>query len=139
MERQLKKYFIEAQAQKGDARENLLRKFEIRLDNVVFRLGWAKSRPAARQLVNHGHVLINGKRVSIPSYQVKKGEVISLTDKTNKSKLTEDLLVSLKKYAAPTWLAPETEKLQAKVLGDPAGDELGEISPISLIVEFYSR
>ena len=139
LERQLKKYFIEAQAQKGDARENLLRKFEIRLDNVVFRLGWAKSRPAARQLVNHGHVLINGKRVSIPSYQVKKGEVISLTDKTNKSKLTEDLLVSLKKYAAPTWLAPETEKLQAKVLGDPAGDELGEISPISLIVEFYSR
>jgi len=139
LERQLKKYFIEARAQKGDARENLLRKFEIRLDNVVFRLGWAKSRPAARQLVNHGHVLINGKRVSIPSYQVKKGEVISLTDKTNKSKLTEDLLVSLKKYAAPTWLAPETEKLQAKVLGDPAGDELGDISPISLIVEFYSR
>src|SRR3989344_1992414 len=139
LERQLKKYFIEAQAQKGDARENLLRKFEIRLDNVIFRLGWAKSRPAARQLVNHGDILINGQRVSIPSYQVKMGEVITLTDKINKSKLIENLLVSLKKYEAPTWLAPESGKIEAKVLAAPAGDELGDIMPIGLIVEFYSR
>jgi len=139
LERQLKKYFIEAQAQKGDARENLLRKLETRLDNVIFRLGWAKSRPAARQLVNHGHVLIGGKRVSIPSYQVKRGLVISLTDRTNKSKLTENLLVSLKKYETPTWLSQEGEKLQANVLEAPAGLELGDVASIGLIVEFYSR
>lgn len=138
-EKQLKKYFTEAQAQKGDARENLIRKFETRLDNVMFRLGWAKSRAAARQLVNHGHVMINGKRVSIPSYQVRKGEVISLTDKTMKSKLTENLLASLKKYETPTWLAQELDKLEAKVLAAPTTDELGDVSSIGLIVEYYSR
>ncbi len=138
-EKQLKKYFKDAQAKKGDARENLMCRFETRLDNVVFRLGWAKSRAAARQLVNHGHVMINGKRVSIPSYQVRKGEAISLTDKTNKSKLTEGLLASLKKFQAPTWLAQEPEKLEAKVLGEPTGEDLGDISSIGLIVEFYSR
>ncbi|MDD2753467.1 MAG: 30S ribosomal protein S4 [Candidatus Portnoybacteria bacterium] len=138
-EKQLKKYFKEAQAQKGDARENLIRKFEMRLDNVMFRLGWAKSRAAARQLVNHGHVAINGKRVSIPSYQVRKGESISLTEKTMKSKLTENLLASLKKYEAPTWLAQEQNKLEAKVLAAPTADELGDVSSIGLIVEYYSR
>lgn len=138
-EKQLKKYFKEARAKKGDARENLIRHFEMRLDNVVFRLGWARSRAAARQLVNHGHVMINNKRVSIPSYIVKKGETITLTDRTNKSKLTEGLLASLKKYEAPTWLAQEPEKIQARVLGEPTGEDLGDVSSIGLIVEFYSR
>lgn len=138
-EKQFKKYFSEAQAKKGDVRENLMRKFEMRLDNVIFRLGWARSRPAARQLVNHGHILINGRRVSIPSYQVKKGECISLTDRTIKSKLTENLAVLLKKYEAPTWLTLEKDKLTAKVIGEPTVDDLGDIIPIGLIVEFYSR
>ncbi len=138
-EKQLKKYFKEARAKKGDARENLMRKFEMRLDNVIFRLGWARSRSAARQLVNHGHVLINGKRVSIPSCQVKKGQVIGLTDRTNKSELTENLLAFLKKYEAPNWLAQESNKIEAKVLGEPAGEDLGDMTPIGLIVEFYSR
>ncbi|MBU2265224.1 30S ribosomal protein S4 [Patescibacteria group bacterium] len=138
-ERQLKKYFIEARAKKGDARENLMRRFETRLDNVIFRLGWAKSRAAARQLVNHGHVLINNKRVSIPSYQVKKGETITLTERTKKSKLIENLLISLKKYQAPTWLGQEPDELKARVLGVPAGEDLGDISAIGLIVEYYSR
>jgi len=138
-EKQLKKYFNEARAKKGDARENLMRKFEMRLDNVIFRLGWAKSRSAARQLVNHGHVMIGGKRVSIPSFQVKKGQTISLTERTNKSKLTENLLAFLKKYEAPNWLVQESDKIEAKVLGEPAGENLGDIMPIGLIVEFYSR
>ncbi len=139
LERQLKKYFKEAQAQKGDARENLMRQFEMRLDNVIFRLGWAKSRAAARQLVNHGHVLINNKRVSIPSYRVRKDEIISLTDRTKKSKLTENLLASLKKFQTPTWLLQEKDALEAKVLGVPSGEDLGDLAPVSLIVESYSR
>jgi len=139
LERQLKKYFVEAQTKKGDTRENLIRRFETRLDNVVYRLGWAKSRPAARQLVNHGHVLINNKRVSIPSYQVKKSEILALTDRTNKSKLTENLLTSLSKHQLPTWLAQEPGKLEAKILGEPTGEDLGDMNPIGLIVEYYSR
>ena len=135
----MKKYFVESRAKKGDARENLMRRLETRLDNVIFRLGWSKSRPAARQLVNHGHVLINGKRVSIPSYEVRKGEVIALTDRTNKSKLVENLLASLAKYQSPSWLAQEPEKIEAKILGEPAGEDLGDVSSIGLIVEFYSR
>lgn len=138
-EKQLKKYFREARAKKGDARENLMRAFEMRLDNAVFRLGWAKSRAAARQLVSHGHVLVNGKRVSIPSYQVKKGQVIALTERTNKSKLVENLLASLKKYEAPTWLAQSADKIEARVLGEPTAEDLGDMTPIGLIVEFYSR
>jgi len=138
-EKQLKKYFREARAKKGDARENLMRAFEMRLDNAVFRLGWAKSRAAARQLVSHGHVLVNGKRVSIPSYQVKKGQVIALTERMNKSKLVENLLASLKKYEAPTWLAQSADKIEARVLGEPTAEDLGDMTPIGLIVEFYSR
>lgn len=139
LERQLKKYFKEARAKKGDARENLMRTFEMRLDNVVFRLGWTKSRAAARQLVNHGHVTIGGKRVSIPSYQVKKGQIIGLTERTIKSKLTENLLASLSKYEAPTWLVRQSDGFEAKVLGSPTSEDLGDITPIGLIVEFYSR
>ncbi len=138
-ERQLKKYFIEARAEKGDARENLMRRFETRLDNVIFRLGWAKSRAAARQLVNHGHVKVRGKRVSIPSYQVKKGEILTLTDRTNRSKLTENLLAALAKHETPTWLLREKDKFEAKILGAPMSEDLGDISAIGLIVEYYSR
>jgi len=138
-ERQLGKYFDEAQAQKGDTRENLIKKLETRLDNVVFRLGWMKSRSAARQLVNHGHVLVNNRCVNVPSYQVKKGDVISIKEKTKKSKITENLVASLKKYEAPAWLLQEKEILEAKVLGLPEGEDLGDVSSLGLIVEFYSR
>ena len=139
LERQLKKYFRESQTKKGDTRANLMTKFEMRLDNVIFRLGWSKSRPAARQLVSHGHVLINNKRVSIPSYQVKKGEVIALTERTIKSKLTENLLAALAKQETPTWLVQEKDKFEAKVFGAPTGEDLGDLSPIGLIIESYSR
>lgn len=139
LERQLKRYFKEARAQKGDARENLMRKFEMRLDNVVFRLGWAKSRPAARQLVGHGHISLNGKRVNISSYEVRMGDIIGLREKIKKSKLVENLPVSLKKYEAPKWLASDKEKIEAKVLAVPGVDDLGDLAPVGLIIEFYSR
>jgi small subunit ribosomal protein S4 len=139
MERQLKRYFREASLQKGDTREILLRKLEMRLDNVVFRLGWVKSRAAARQLVNHGHVLINNRRVTIPSGGVKAGDVISLKDTIKKSKLLENLAVVLKKYEPPTWLALDKEKIDGKVIKQPGVEDLNDLAPIGLIVEFYSR
>ncbi|MEK7160901.1 MAG: 30S ribosomal protein S4, partial [Patescibacteria group bacterium] len=137
--RQLKKYFREAQSQKGDVRESLKQRLETRLDNVIFRLGWSRSRAAARQLVNHGHVLVNGHRLSIPSYQVKKSDVILLHAKIKKSKLAEDLASILKKHEAPSWLLMDKENLEAKVLGWPEGEDLGDIAVLGLIVESYSR
>jgi small subunit ribosomal protein S4 len=139
LERQLKKYFIEAKSKKGDTRENLIRRLEMRLDNCIFKLAFAKSRSAARQLVNHGHVLVNGKRVSIPSYQVKIGDVISLKEKIMKSKLTDDLINGLKKHEAPKWFLLDREKAEAKVLEAPGVDDLGDLAPISMIIESYSR
>lgn len=138
-ERQLKKYFIEARAQKGDTRENLIKKLETRLDNAIFRSGWMKSRAAARQLVNHGHVLVNNRRVDVPSYVIKKGDVISLKDGIKKSRLTENLAATVKKYEAPAWLSPTSELLEVKVLNLPEGGDLGDISSLGFIVEFYSR
>jgi len=139
LERQIKKYFREAQAQKGDSRENLMKKLEMRLDNVVYRLGWMKSRASARQLVNHGQILVNGKRVDIPSFQVKTEQVITLSNKIKKSKLMENLATSLKKYEPPKWLVLDKEKMEARILGAPDADDLGDLAPVGMIVEFYSR
>jgi len=139
LERQLKKYFRESESQKGDTRENLMRRLEMRLDNVVFRLGWTKSRSAARQLVGHGHLLLNGRRVTIPSCQVKVGDTIVLLEKIKKSKLMEDLPLALKKFETPAWLNLDKEKIEGKVLHLPAAEDLGDLSPVGLIVESYSR
>ncbi len=139
LERQFKKYFKESLKGKGDTRENLMRRLEKRLDNVVFRLGWVKSRAAARQLVNHGHVLVNGRRLTIPSYRVEINDVISLKEQIRKSKLMENLAISLKKYEAPRWLALDKERVEAKVVSEPNLEDLGDLTSIGLIVEFYSR
>ncbi|MBI4708818.1 MAG: 30S ribosomal protein S4 [Candidatus Portnoybacteria bacterium] len=138
LERQFSKYIKESTAAIGDTREILLRKLEMRLDNVVFRLGWAKSRNMARQLVNHGHIFINGKRVDIPSYRVKKDQILTLGS-IKESNLMKDLPAALKKYETPIWLSLDKEKLEAKVLSEPSVEELGDLNPIGLVVEFYSR
>lgn len=138
-ERQFKNYVKGAMAASGDTREILLRKLEMRLDNVVFRLGLAKSRTMARQLVNHGHILVNGKRVSIPSYQVKKDQVISINKKIKESILMKDLGAVLKKYETPAWLVLEKDRIEGKILGNPSADDLGDLNPAGLVAEFYSR
>lgn len=139
LERQFRKYFDESKTQAGDTRENLVRKLEIRLDNVVFRLKWTQSRSGARQLVNHGHVLVNGKKVDIPSYQVRVGDVIGLHGKIEKSRLMEDLPARIKKQEDLRWLAQNKENISAKILDLPTAEDFGDITPIGLIVEFYSR
>lgn len=138
-ERQFKKYVKEASEAKGDTREILMRKLEMRLDNVIFRLGFTKSRTAARQLVNHGHILVAGKKVDIPSSQTKKGQSISLKEKIKKSNLMADLAAVLKKYEPPVWLALDKQALEGKVLAEPSGADMGNLNAVGLVVEFYSR
>jgi len=139
LERQMKKYFLKAQSAAGDTRENLLRELETRLDNVIFRLGWASSRAAARQLISHGLVLVNQRGVSAPSFQAKKGQIISLKERAKKAKQTEEMAAKLKKYETPVWLKSDAEKMEAQILAMPQGSELGDLAPVGLIVEFYSR
>ena len=138
-EKQFKNYVKAVSEQKGDKGELLLGKLENRLDNVVFRLGWVKSRIAARQLVNHGHILVNKRKVDIPSYQVKKGDQIGIKDKSKKSNLFKDLNIILKKYETASWLSLDKENIIGQVIGQPRIEDIGKIGEIGMIIEYYSR
>jgi small subunit ribosomal protein S4 len=137
LERQFRNYYDKASRQPGVTGENLLRLLERRLDNVLVRLGFASSRRQARQLVDHGHFRVNGRRVNIPSYQVRPGDVISVKEGSG----TEQLIRDATELTAtvPAWLQADFDSLTAKVLRSP---ERGEISvPVQeqLIVELYSK
>lgn len=136
-ERQFANYVAEASSKTGDTGKFLLQYLESRLDNVVFRMGLAKSRALARQLVNHGHITVNGKKVDIPSYRVRVGEVIALPLKATKKKYFENMTETLSKIEAPSWLGVDAKSVSAKVLNTPS---VGSI-PFSAkaIIEFYSR
>jgi len=138
-ERQFKNYFKEIVGQKGNKEELLVNKLESRLDNVVFRLGWARSRALARQIVGHGHILVNQRKVDIPSYSVKKGDVIQIKEKDKKLALFEDLKLTLKKYEAPSWLSLDKQKLTGKIIGQPKIADIGKVGEIGMIIEYYSR
>lgn len=137
MERQFSNYIAEASKKTGDTGVFLLNYLESRLDNTVYRWGVAPSRAAARQLVNHGHVLVNGKKIDIPSYRVKVGDMLALKEKSQKSKLFEDILEKLAKKEFPSWLAADQKVLSAKVLNAPT-IENPNFDP-KLIIGFYSR
>ncbi len=139
LEKQLKLYFQKSIKQKGETGDNLVRLLEMRLDNVVYRLGFAKSRATARQLVNHGHFLVNGKKVNIPSYQVKVGDVVSLKPSSKDLKIFVNLEKQLNKKETPEWLLPDPTKLAGKVVAVPSKDDLKQIFDIKAVVEFYSR
>lgn len=139
LERQFKRYVKEIMAKKGDKRQLLLRKLEKRLDNLVFRLGLAKSRSSARQLVSHGHILVNQKKVNIPSYQVKVGDLISLKKKSQKLPLFENLKTSLKKQEIPSWLSLDKNKLEARVISEVPTDQSRDLQALGIIIEYYSR
>lgn len=138
-ERQFKKYFIEASRQRGNTGEILLQKLERRLDNTVFRAGFAASRSAARQLVGHGHFLVNGRRVDIPSYEVKKGDIIEIRPSGQTKFPFSELKTAFKKYQAPSWINLDKEKLKAEILRLPQADDIGANFKMDLIVEYYSR
>ncbi len=138
-ERQFRNYFIKAKRLVGNSATFLVQMLEMRLDNVVYRLGFGKSRTLARQLVSHGHVLVNGKRVNVASYQVKAGDVIKLSARVSKSKLFENDLPRLEKHQTPAWLNLDAKEMTGKVLNRPEGDDLKMNFDPTLIVEFYSR
>lgn len=140
LEKQFKNYVLEAIAAKGDSRDNLIGKLETRLDNTIFRLGLAKSREAARQLVNHGLVRINGRRVDIPSCQVKIKDKIEIKERALKSPNFANLKVILQKQQFPSWIKFDADKFQAEVVGKPIAEDLTDnVKNLGMVIEYYSR
>lgn len=135
-ERQFRKYVEAALKYKGNTGETLLSSLERRLDNTIYRLGFAPTRAAARQLVSHRHVLINGKRLNIPSYQVRKGDAITLSLKAMKMPVLKKLLED-KDYRPPTWL--KRKAAAGNIFSLPKRENITESISEQDIVEFYSR
>jgi len=141
-EEQFRKYVKEVLEKRGkveDTGDLLIKKLESRLDNVVFRLGFASSRVQARQIVNHGHFLVNKRKVNIPSCQVKKGDIIALNPNSRKKVIFQNLSTNFKKYKPPSWIELNVESLEGKIIGEPSLEEAAPPVEISAIFEFYSR
>ena len=139
LEKQFRLYYERAEKMPGITGENLLAILEQRLDNVVFRLGFAMTRREARQLVNHGHVTVNGRKVNIPSYQVKPGMVISLTEKGKSMQKIKENIEDNAFRAAPKWIEYDKNNLTAKIIAVPARDDIDMPIEERLIVELYSK
>ena len=139
LEKQFRRCFKKAERIKGITGENLLSLLERRLDNVVFRLGFAHSRSEARQLVNHTHFLVNGKKVDIPSYLVKAEDVVEPKEKSKKNAVINDALEAVLRRGVPSWLELDKEKFQGKVISLPDRKELTIPMQEQLIVELYSK
>ncbi len=137
LEKQFRNYYEKAAQRSGITGENLLRLLETRLDNVVYRLGFAASRAQARQLVRHGHFLVNGRRVNIPSYQVKPGDVVQVRDGSPAAQVVRDA-TDLTASVAP-WLEADHEGLTGRVLKLPERAEIDTPVQEQLIVELYSK
>ncbi len=139
LEKQFANYFYKAQKQHGVTGDNLLKLLESRLDNVVFRLGFADTRAQARQLVSHGFFTVNGKKVNIPSYNTKVGEVIAVVLGKTKSKYIQDIKEKVKNAQTQEWLELQGAELKGKVLSHPTPEQIGNLINTQLIVEHYSR
>jgi small subunit ribosomal protein S4 len=138
VEKQFANLYAEASRQQGVTGENLLRLLETRLDNVAFRAGWGSSRAQARQLVRHGHVKVNGRRVTIPSYQVRKGDIVGLSDKGRGMIVVRSNLDTIDRQRPP-WLESSDNGLQATVRDLPLRDHIDVPVREQLIVELYSK
>jgi small subunit ribosomal protein S4 len=139
LERQFSNYFKKAERIKGITGENLLSLLERRLDNVVYRMGFASSRNQGRQLINHGHVTVNNRKVTIPSFLVKVGDVISVKEKSQKNEAIQISLEGAKGRGIPAWLDLEADKFAGKVLALPARQDISLPIQEQLIVELYSK
>ena len=138
-EGQFHKYFLMAERRQGMTGENLLKICESRLDNVAYLLGWASSRAEARQLTTHGHYLVNGKKVDIPSYLLKEGDVVSLRQKSLDSDKIKAVLEANGSRPVPEWLDKDSENMTAKVVKMPDREQIEVPVEEHLIVEFYSK
>jgi small subunit ribosomal protein S4 len=139
LEGQFSLTFDRAASEKGVVGELLLSKLERRLDNVVYRLGFGSSRAQARQLVRHGSVLVNGKKLNIPSFQVREGDVVSLSPRASKNPLVTQSVESVKGRGVPKWLDLDAAGFKGKVLSMPARDDVNFPIQEQLIVELYSK
>ena len=140
LERQFRKHFEEVKSKKGIIGDLLLQRLEMRLDNIAFRMGIGNSRSQARQLVNHGFVRVNGKKVNIPSYEVKAGDVVSINDNRkgrNYVKNLDQVLKNKKDFAS--WIDFDPAKLEGKIVKMPDRMEIGINVDPQIIVEYYSR
>jgi small subunit ribosomal protein S4 len=139
LERQFRSYFQEADRQRGITGENLLVLLERRLDNVVYSLGFASSRRQGRQLVRHGHVMVDGKKVTIPSFQVREGQVVSVKEASRKNDFIRASVETARGRGVPEWLELDAESFTGKVLRLPVREDIKLPIQEQLIVELYSR
>ncbi|MDH7600855.1 MAG: 30S ribosomal protein S4 [Armatimonadota bacterium] len=138
-ERQFRRYVKEAIRRPGVTGENLLQLLEMRLDNVVYRLGLSSSRAQARQFVSHGHILVNGKKVNIPSFQLRPGDTVEVAEKARSIPPLVAAVEAAGGRALPSWLEFDANEMRGRVLSVPTRDEIDTDVQESLIVEFYSR
>lgn len=139
LEKQFRKYYVMATKRQGITGEMLLQILESRLDNVVFRMGLANTRRESRQFVNHGHILVNGKRVDIPSYLVKPGDVISVKDKMKNSDRMKEIVETNASRMVPKWIEMDKNTLTGKVVALAQRDDIDFEVQEHLIVELYSK
>ncbi|HJO37429.1 MAG: 30S ribosomal protein S4 [Vicinamibacterales bacterium] len=139
LESQFRRYFESADRQRGITGETLLQLLERRLDNVAYRLGLATSRPQARQLVRHGHFFINGRRVNVPSYSVRVGDVVSVREGSRKSTSIQHAMEEVKGRGVPEWLEFDAEQMSGRIASLPTREQINLPVQEQLIVELYSK
>lgn len=139
LERQFRNYFQKAAQRRGVTGENLITMLESRLDNMVYRMGFATSRTEARQLVRHGHFLVNGKKVDIPAYQVRPGDIVKLREKSKDIERIKESLATAQQRGIPSWVELDIENFQGKVIALPRREEITMPIREQLIVELYSK
>jgi small subunit ribosomal protein S4 len=137
-ERQFRSYVEEASRREGDSGVNLHHVLEARLDNVVYRMGFGATRAQARQIVNHGMFTVNGKKMDIPSYQVKMGDVVAVHETKKKKKFFETMAEQLSGKVLPSWMTVDAGSLSGKITGVPVQDDLEQVFDVKLIIEYYS-
>ena len=139
LEKPFRNYFEKASRMKGQVGENLMILLESRLDNVIFRLGWARTRREARQIVGHRHVLVNGKIVNIPSYLIKAGDTIEIKERAKSSERYKEIIEMTSGRIVPTWLESDKENLKGAVKALPSREEIDVPVDELQIVELYSK
>lgn len=139
LEKQFRKYFEKAESKKGVTGEVLLQLLETRMDNVVYRMGFAPNRNSARQLVRHGHFLVNGKEVSIPSYHVRAGDMVEVRQPSRELDMIKDSIARAEQRGLPSWVEMDFQSFKGKVLQVPTREDIQLTAQEQLIVELYSK
>jgi len=139
LERQFRNYFLVADSRPGVTGENLLRSLELRLDNVIYRMGFAPSRPAARQLVGHGHFAVNGRATNVPSFQLKPGDRVEVRESHRSREPFKVVKETLRSHQAPEWVTVDAAALGGTIVDQPRRDQMPLDLNEQLVVEYYSR